>query len=176
MLLRYDVFKKKHMLTLNKNIFCQHRCIVSVWCMYFPRSATERQHSIIDEKSMWRCLTSKCKHCHVEAFYVLISWSFHWDYIQLKPFSYMHYMQVKNEQGFSSEKLRSICLCASGRFLMWISCWTGSCAGLSRSHQQLTTGPDPESGIVGRMWWHHMAGCCVPCWLAGTAHVWMARR
>lgn len=34
----------------------------------------------------------------------------------------------------------------------------------------------PESGLAGRMWWHHMAGCCVPCWRAGTAHVWTARR
>lgn len=43
-------------------------------------------------------------------------------------------------------------------------------------HTVAHAGPYPEPGLAGRMWWHHMAGCCVPCWWAGTAHVWTARR
>lgn len=31
-------------------------------------------------------------------------------------------------------------------------------------------------GLQGRMRWHHMAECCVPCWCAGTAHVLASRR
>lgn len=42
----------------------------------------------------------------------------------------------------------------------------------SSSHQGLILEPGP----AGRMRWHHMAECCVPCWCAGTAHMRASRR